>query len=263
MRIGVTTAIRPSETMLSRAHQVAEDLSLKYILRKKSSVAKILKANDLDYVFIVQSDKLLLKSLNNELFWHPGTAVIKLWDTAQGGSNQLLQAAQLTKGDTVLDCTLGYGSDAIVMASAVGNSGAVIGLEDNRYLAYLAKDGLMNYTQVNDSIKEAMNRIKVIHSNYRDYLCSLEDASVDVVYFDPMFQNPNKASKSLNAIRDFANMCELEEKWVEEALRVCRKRVLVKERIGSGVFKRLGITKRIGEIRMGSVVYGILEKNDD
>ncbi len=46
-----------------------------------------------------------------------------------------------------------------------------------------------------------------------------------------------------------------------EALRVCKKRVVVKERIGSGVFKELGIINRIGEIKFGSVVYGYIEKD--
>lgn len=263
MKIGVTTAIKPSNTLLEKAKAIASQLEIPNITRKKLSIKKILDENALDYVFIVQSEKILLKNFNNELFWHPGTSVIKLWETGLGGSNQLIKAAQIQEGDHILDCTLGYGSDAIVMAWAAGETGKVTGLEDNRYLAFLACDGLKHYQQVSDPIRQAMHRVEVIHSNYKTYLSTQEDNSIDIVYFDPMFQSPNKASTSLNAIREFANMSDLDKRWVDEALRVCKKRVIVKERIGSGVFKKLGITKRIGEMRMGSVVYGILEKNDD
>lgn len=260
MKIGVTTAINPKPEMLKKAENIANDLNLKVYERKKLGVGKMLTLYGLDYLYIVQADRVMLKNKENELFWHPGTSVIKLWDVGLGKGNQLLEAASIEEGDVVLDCTLGYGSDAIVMASAVGAKGKVIGLEASEFMAYLTRQGLENYTQVRDEIKTAMSRIEVVHCDYVEYLSKQPDNSVDIIYFDPMFQNPNMESKSLNAIRDFAEMGPLEPSSIDEALRVCRKRVIVKERIGGGVFKALGITNRVGEIRYGAVVYGIIEK---
>lgn len=260
MRLAVTTAIKPSEKMIEKAETIASDLSLQVIARKKKSISKLLLENELDYIFIVQKDKVSLKSEDNEIFWHPGTSVIKLWDAGHGKSNQLLKAVDLKEGDRVLDCTLGYGSDAITMASAVGDTGRVTGLEASRIMAYLTADGLKNYEQVSDDIRHFMQRIDVVNANYKDYLRLQPDDAFDVVYFDPMFQNPNFESKSMNALRDFAEMESLSRESIDEALRVCRKKVIVKERIGSGVFKALGITERIGEMRYGAVVYGIIRK---
>ncbi|GKT37709.1 Ribosomal RNA small subunit methyltransferase J like protein [Aduncisulcus paluster] len=106
-----------------------------------------------------------------------------------------------------------------------------------------------------------MSRVEVIHADYRGYLKSQPDNAFDVVYFDPMFQHTNEKSKSMAAIKDFALGAPLEMDSIEEALRVCRKRVVVKERIGGGVFKKLGIRHRVGDIRFGAVVYGVIEKN--
>lgn len=263
MKIGVTTAIQASDRVKKRAHKVSGDLNKPYFDRKKLGIKKLLAMHELDYLIVVHDDKLLVKSGESDLFWHPGTAVIKLWDSGTGANNQLIKAAHPDPDDVILDCTLGYGSDAIVLASALTGQGHIIGLEGSEIIAYLTKDGLENYQNVKEDVKRAMSKIKVVHANHETYLKEMENDSVDIVYFDPMFQNPNMKSKSMNALRDFAKMNTLNKDTIYEALRVCKKRVIVKERIGSGVFQNLGIENRIGEIRYGSVVYGIVNKNTE
>jgi 16S rRNA (guanine1516-N2)-methyltransferase len=46
-----------------------------------------------------------------------------------------------------------------------------------------------------------------------------------------------------------------------EALRVCKKRVVIKERQGSNEFEKLGIEKYYGGKKSGAIVYGVIEKN--
>lgn len=260
MRVAVTTSARPKWKINQKAEKMARDLDIPLILRGNDSIETLLRRNNLDYLMIVEKDRLLMKSSDNQFFWHPSTSVIKIWNANKGSETQIIKATDLQKGETVLDCTLGYGSDAIIMAEAVGESGKVVGLEGNRYIAYMTQDGLYCYDKVREPIKKAMERIEVVHSDYETYLSKLEDESFDVVYFDPMFQMPNKKSTAMNALRDFALLHPLTPEILEVALRVCKKRVVVKERIGGGVFKTLGIKNRVGEIRMGSVVYGYIEK---
>ncbi len=124
-----------------------------------------------------------LTNISDSFFWHPGTAVKKLWEISLGKHNSLQIAADLKTGSTVLDCTLGFGSDAILMACIVGDKGRVVGIEANEYIAYLTRDGLQNYTQVKAYIKHHMKQITVVHSTYESYLSSLPDNSFDVVYF--------------------------------------------------------------------------------
>ena len=260
MKLAVTTSKKPKRNQHLRAEQVAKDLTLPLIVREQRSVEALFNHYQIDYLFVVEKDKLLITNRSESFFWHPGTAIKKLWEISLGKNNSLQIAADLKAGSSVLDCTLGFGSDAILMACIVGDKGKVVGIEANEYIAYLTRDGLENYTQVKDYIKYHMNQIKVVHDTYQSYLSALPDNSFDVVYFDPMFRMPNKASHGINGLREFALEEPLSIKIITEALRVCKNRVVVKERIGSGVFKELGIINRIGEIKFGSVVYGYIEK---
>ena len=85
-----------------------------------------------------------------------------------------------------------------------------------------------------------MRRIEVRHSHHLDYLKSLPDQSVDIVYFDPMFREPITDSASINPLRHYANGEPLDAESVREAIRVARKTVVMKEARSSGEFERLG-----------------------
>lgn len=260
MRSAVTTSNNPKPQQSEKAKQVSKDLNIPMIEKLNKSYARMLDDYELDFLYVVEKERMLIRSRQGDVFWHPGTAVLKVWNQSKGDYGQLLKAVELKEGDRVLDCTLGYGSDAIVMASAVGNAGSVVGLEANENVAYLTADGLKNYEQVSPEVKASMERVEVIHDRYENFLSQQPDNFFDVVYFDPMFRSPNQDSKSMSALRQFADMSPLSQDSIREALRVCRRRVVVKERIGSGVFKALGITERVGEIKFGSVVYGIIRK---
>ncbi len=260
MKIGVTTSIQPPDDLITRAHYIAGQFNCPVFKRKKDSLKKIMQKHALNYLWIVQNDMLRLMTEEEVLFWHPGTAVIKVWNMSQGKSNQLLDACRIEAGDRVLDCTLGYGFDAIVLASQVGDHGRVVGLESSPLLAFLTRDGLTHYSAVSDTVLTCMQKIDVIQADHVQYLKAQEASSFDVVYFDPMFQNPTDASTALRLIDTLADTRSLSREALDEALRVARKRVVIKEKIGSGVFKKLGVDKRVGNMRYGEIVYGVIEK---
>ncbi|GEA32096.1 hypothetical protein B0H37_001138 [Clostridium beijerinckii] len=45
-----------------------------------------------------------------------------------------------------------------------------------------------------------------------------------------------------------------------KTLRVCKKRVVIKERQGSNDFEKLGIEKYYGGKKSSSIIYGVIEK---
>jgi len=237
MNIAVTTSKNPKRHQNVKAIKISNDLNLPLINRDRKSIESLLNEFKMDYILIVERDRLLMKSLHSEFFWHPGTAVKKLWEMNLGKQNSLVKAATI-----------------------VGPTCKIVGVEANEYISYLTHDGLNNYTQVRDYIKTDMKRIQVINTTYESFLSKQADNSFDVVYFDPMFRMAKQESHGINGLRDFAVHNSLSNTTLQEALRVCKNRVVVKERIGGGVFKELGITKRIGEIKFGSVVYGYIEK---
>lgn len=253
MKIAVTTAREKDNELKDKGYIVAKDLGIPFIERRNYSLNKVMLNNKIKYLFVVEKDRLLLKSKDGILFWHKGTSDIKINGINNGNNKVMINALRLENGDSILDCTLGLAGDSIVFASLVGESGKVVGTEINRFIAYLTKRGLKEY-------KNLGANIKVINESYEEFLSKQADNSFDVVYFDPMFKKPNKKSTAINAFREFADHRELTKETLKEALRVCNKRVVIKERQGLNDFEKLGIKKYYGSESHGAIIYGVIEK---
>lgn len=171
----------------------------------------------------------------------------------------MIKALDIKPGDAVLDCTLGIGSDAIVI-SYMNNGGEITGIEFSPVISLIVREGLSEYRDdVDAGLVQAMRRIRVICADYNDYLKNQPDRSVDVIYFDPMFRVPHKKSCAIGALRPLANRSPLSGDTLREAARVARRRVVVKEAGNSPEFARLGIDNISGG-RYSPVAYGIIEK---
>lgn len=259
-KVAVTTSRKAEQHLIDKALKISKELDTVYIQRGDYTVSQMIKKHNFERFLIVERDRLSLKGADSVLFWHPNMAEFKLRAISQGFENPMLKVMKLQPGFSVLDCTLGLASDAIVLSYAVGEKGKVVGIEVSKYIAYLTKNGLATYENVNDQTKISMNRIEVLNASYEEYLLNQADNTFDVVYFDPMFRTPNQKSASINSLRPFAEHRSLTKEIVLNALRVCKKRVVIKERIGSGEFERLGIKNYYGNNSPGSIAYGFIEK---
>lgn len=258
--IKLTTTKKPSNNQLIMVEEIKEKLGLQYIERKNDSILQMLNKNECTHFLIVKKDKLIITDGNNDLFWHPNMSIIKIKAIQNGEMDPIIKAMDLQVGDSVLDCTLGFAADALVVSAFIGKNGKIIGTEANKYIAYLTQDGLQNYSEATEDMKSIMKRIKVINANYNDFLKSLDDNSFDVVYFDPMFKTPNMKSAFMNSIRPFAENSYLSLEIINEALRVARKRVVAKERMFSKELEDLGFKEFYGGGARGSIKYGVICK---
>lgn len=257
MKIAVTTTRESDEILNNKAKVISKDLNIPYIKRGNFSIRKTIIEDGFDYLLVAEKDRIVIKSEDSTLFWHPSMAELKIKSIKQGDNVAIMEATQLEEGDSILDCTLGLAGDALIFSAIVGKSGFVIGTEINKYIAYLCKCGLENYTDING---ESITNIKVINESYEKYLSKQSDNSFDVVYFDPMFKEPNKKSTSINSFRDFAEHKGLTREIILEALRVCKKRVVIKERRGFNDLSNFGIDKYYGGKKNGAIIYGVIEK---
>lgn len=257
MKVAVTTS-QEDLALINKAQEIAQKLAVPYIPRRRRRLDKIRAENELQYLLIIEKQQILLKG-ETVLFWHPNMAVPRLNTLRQGKHDPMVEAMVLKPGYQVLDCTLGLASDTLVSAYVVGQKGHIIGLEASKYIAFITKWGLENYQGQNTHIKELLDRITVINEGYEDYLIKQPDNSFDVVYFDPMFRKPLKRSSSLNSLRPLANYNPLTQESVEEALRVARCRVVMKDSSNGSEFVRLSPHLVLGG-RYSSVAYGIWEK---
>ncbi|BAS27576.1 class I SAM-dependent methyltransferase [Limnochorda pilosa] len=255
---------RPEDEATAR--ELAAALGVPFEPRARS-IERWIATGALEAVLVVNRENLVLwvgrpagrEELRPErLFFHPSTSVQRVKALLQGGTDPMVAAMDLRPGMTVLDATLGMGSDAIVSAFSVGPEGRVVGLESVRELAVLVRWGMARYPGPTRPVEESMRRVQVVHADHAAFLAATPQASFDVVYFDPMFREPVAQSSAMAPWRLLADPRPVSPEVIALARRVARRRVVLKERKGSPVFGELG-AHRVEGRRSGRVAYGVWE----
>ena len=207
-------------------------------------------------VVVWENGRPLLHALSGErLFFHPSMAKNRLsFYRKKGERDMMMKAIDLQPGESFLDCTFGLGSDAIV-ASYLSQYGDILGLESSPPLAFVVSWGMKNYQSRMSWLDDAIHRIRLINRDHCEYLAELPDNSFDVVYFDPMFREPMLKSVSMNPLRPLTNHKALDTESIQQARRIARQRVVVKERLSSGELDRLGC-QQIMHSKNNSIAYG-------
>lgn len=255
----VTTALNAGDNQLELARRFSLELDFPLVDRGKQSLATLAREHNARGLVVVGREKISYYYNNQEFFFHPGMAVLRIREILSGKTDQMIKSLDLQPGDTVLDCTLGLGTDAIVASFIAGPKGKVVGLEYAPVVASLVKHGLAHYHGISPAIVEAMRRVEVYRENHMVYLSRALPGSFDVVYFDPMFRRALHRANSMNALRPLAVAEPLSPTSVELALRVARRRVVIKESRGSEEFQRLGCSQVYGG-KHSPVAYGVLVK---
>lgn len=234
----VTTGLDPSTSTREHAKSLAEQFNLPLIERKDASLASLRRKYQTNNILVVSSKGARIEQPEGQsFFFHPNTAAFRIKRLERGDTDTMLSACQIQPGDSVLDATLGLGADAIVFAYAVGPTGQVVGLESERIIALLVQDGFKHW-EGSEPLQQAMRRIQVVAADHLDYMTRLPDRSFDVVYFDPMFERTVEESTGISGLREFANHAPLMEQGIEQALRVARRRVVLKEGKAGRLFER-------------------------
>ncbi|MFY0545039.1 class I SAM-dependent methyltransferase [Brevibacillus sp. H7] len=239
----VTTGIHPSEETRRHAQELAAQFSLSVVERREDSLNDLRKRYGTDAVLVVTAKGARLEMPDRPpFFFHPNTAAFRIKRLERGDTDIILEVCQIQPGDHVLDATLGLGADAIIFAHAVGPEGRVVGVESEKLIALLVADGLRHWHTESKVLREAMQRVEVCPGNHLEVLRALPDDSFDVVYFDPMFEVTVEASRGIAGIREYANEASLSDEAVREALRVAKRRVVLKERKAGRLYERFGFT---------------------
>lgn len=254
----VTTGHAAAAGHIALAEQVARQLVCAYVPRMKLSLPALRHQYGVQYVIVAAQGRLTLHTPEGELFFHPSMAHLRVKNLRLGMKDHLVEAMGLQAGMQVLDCTLGFGADAIVASFAVGETGTVTGLESSPLVAAVIGHGLGQVIAENYPIQEAMRRIRVVAQDHLSYLRQQPDKSVDIVYFDPMFRHPLETSASMEPLRLVANHDRVSTAAIAEARRVARCRVVLKENSRSQEFSRLGFTRLAGG-KYSHVRYGIMD----
>ncbi|HEM2823058.1 class I SAM-dependent methyltransferase [Streptococcus suis] len=236
MKIIVTTSLRMNQSLVLRAQKIATLLSLDYQERKKRSVQSFL--TEADAVLVVYQSQLVLEEKTGQvLFFHPDTAMLRI----KSGRDPLLELLGKEK-QSIIDCTMGLGSDSIVLASA---GHRVTALESSKLVHFIVSRGLQDFDSGLQEVNRAMKSIQTIWIDSLTYLKGQIDKSVDVVYFDPMFSEEIKESQNLSGLSTLADRSRLTEEVVSEAKRVARKKLIIKAHFRDQVFEEFGFKRHV------------------
>ncbi|MFD2371400.1 class I SAM-dependent methyltransferase [Brevibacillus sp. GCM10020057] len=239
----ITTGLEPCTETLCHAAELAKRFGLAVVPRGDLSLMELRRRHGDEEVLVVSARGARLEVPGKKpFFFHPNTSAFRIKRLVRGDTDSMLVACQIQPGDRVVDATMGLGADSIVFAHATGESGHVIGIESEPVLAILVEDGLKRWSSDDIVLQQAMRRIEVRCGNHLDVLKGMPEKSVDVVYFDPMFEVTVQSSTGIAGVREYANRETLRLEAVEEAMRVAKKRVVLKEGKSGRLHERLGFT---------------------
>ncbi|MBM7094262.1 class I SAM-dependent methyltransferase [Bacillus sp. H-16] len=262
----VTTAPKATEIMIKNASEAARVFGAEFRPRGRNSVSNMLKKVN-EPVLIAEANRLIYyKDLNTEpFFYHPNSAMFRAKSYLKTKKDPFINACGLKNGMSVADMTLGLGSDTVLASLVVGKTGKVFGTEANPVISYILKEGLRTYQTNHDLINQAMRRIKVMNRHHLDWLAEQPDSSVDVVYFDPMFEEDVKGSPGILPLKHLALSSPADGssflKVLSEAKRVAKVRVVLKDHYRSRRFEEGSFTVSVRT--SATYHFGVWEKSRD
>jgi len=246
-----TTSHKPNKEQIQKAYDLSKKYNTNY--RNRRHIRDIDKKNGM---FIIEKD-LTVKFSNekSEFFYHPSISKIRYNNYEQSENDYLIKAIDANQNMTILDLTMGLGSEALFMANYVKK---VVGVEASFPLYLVVKEGLKNYNFKKDWMKKASKKIEIIQNNYKNILKEIESDSFDVVYCDPMFENPQMKSSPLNSIRQLAVYDKISENDFEHMKRIANKRVVIKARETDSLWDYFSFDEKIGSKNSG-VYHGVIK----
>jgi len=254
----VATTTQAGKEIDSTYADFLEDSGITFVPRQRRSLDRIREQEQARGVIVWEPSGPVLYLEGNKFFFHPSMAKVRITAYRKKGQpDPLIEACQMQEDDYFLDCTLGLGADAIV-ASFFATRGRVVGLESSLPIGQTIKWGMKLYESDLTWLQEAIKRIEVINCDHNQYLANSKDNSWDIVYFDPMFRSPLMKSQAISPLRGAADYRPLEPEAIRQACRVARRKVVIKERMGSNEFARLNCSKVVGS-RNNNTAFGIIE----
>lgn len=246
-----TTSHKPNKVQVEKAIEYSKKYNGVYIRRRE------IKSSEDKFFFVV--DKFLNLSIewkDGKFFYHPSISKIKMKNIINEGKDNLIESISPDENDIILDLTAGLCSEALLIANFCKK---VVALEDSFPTYLVVSEGLKKYEYKEKWMKGASEKISLINKNYKNYLKDVKSESFDVVYCDPMFENPQMKSSALNPMRRFACYDQVTHEDLNEMLRVSKKRVVIKARSTDSLWERIKFEKITGSLKSG-VLFGVIDK---
>ena len=260
----ITTSLKNHPDDQDFARMLAEKYQFTYLPRKGFSLEELFQSVPADYFFIVKNRQLTLIDSNyQELFFHPGTGLVRTKTLDKKLGDLLITALGISPGDHVLDCTMGLANDCLVIAYYL-NEGRVDALEKSLPIYLITRYGMENYREGSARLRESFTRIHIQHKDYQEHFQSLlqqgKTELYDAVYFDPMFHKPLLHSPGISPLRTYAAYDSLSPAIINTALILAKSRVVVKIRNNDSAFVKATLPDEILGGSRSRVRYAVFYK---
>ena len=258
----MTTSIDGTEALVKEAKILASALEIDYVPRDKKSIGYILQHCS-PQVFVVNAHRGLsfYDQGEQEIFFHPNMALLRIKQLEQGFKDSLVTVCGLKPGMRFFDGTLGLASDALVAAYAVGPTGVVLGSELSSPLYTLTSYGLAFLSEKHPEWAQIFERLRLRNVGNLQWLKELEDNSVDVVYFDFMFEKTLDTSHGIQVVKPITVAGSLTKEHIQEAWRVAKYRIVAKSGYSGPALTELGFHVPKANKRK-NFYYGTIEKKE-
>ncbi len=236
----MTTTPRPDPSLAERARDAAGRHGVPCLERNGRALLALAAEAGVEALLVLGGREAALWFEGRRWRYHPGMGALRARRLLQGERGRptgdpFLAAAALRPGESVLDCTLGLGADALVAAAAVGQAGRVVGLEASPLLAALVEEGLRLDPH------PAAGRVEVRPADHAAFLAACPERSFDVVVFDPMFRHARAQGPSFELVRRLGDPRPLSPEALARARQVARRCVVVKDGAPGWDLARLGL----------------------
>ena len=264
----LTTSQKSNEAIQEEAKALASSMHMTYIKRGKTSIPALFESHQCEYIAVLSGSRLTIHFPEKQQHtFHLSMAQLRLLRIQRGEGDHLVNAVQTivnlkdlhNKNDfTFLDATIGLASDSIIVSYAYPNA-QIEGIEGSLPIWLATSYGLSHYVHSDDRVTNALRRIKVNHDTFENYLPNLPDNSMDILYFDPMFEVPVEESPQFKPLRGHTVESHIDDKIMTEAMRVARYGVIIKERPFSSVFQKYPPHQWVGG-KYSRIGYGVYVK---
>ena len=255
----ISTSSKTNAYLIEQAKELSQLLQMPYVPRKHQSVEELLDAHHCAGALVVTKEgpSFVTKEGIPHQF-HLSMAHLRLLEIDCGHTDHLLRAIGYETATSVLDCTAGLGADSAIISYGCPQLTRHTAIEGHPILGYITNYGFRHFQHKNPSVSEALRRIQLVICNYQDFLKHIEPNRYDVIYLDPMFENPVYESPQFQQWRGHLLESKIHPDIVELGLEKS-KRLVIKERKGSRLFKDIPPTEMVGG-KYSSIAYGIYER---
>jgi len=250
----VTTSNKPEKAQSDRAYALSKELGCPFVLRKR--FIEHFEKYPRSFYYVVEKERIVIRWKEGIFFFHPSSAKMRMRNLKHGQRDYLIEILDLKGSEKILDLTLGLGSEALLMGAFL-EEGYIEGIEFSKHIYTIVKYGIEDYVDESPWINKSKEKIRLVNSDYKEYLCRLPDKSFDIVYCDPMFEHPVLESSGFNPLRPFASYDFIEKKDLEEMKRVAKKTVLLKALQKDSLFQQIEVDEISGS-RSSGVLYGVI-----